>query len=94
MLLSFAHLCSNLVGRDADPHAHSIWLHSVERSCDASRQKAIDLISGLEELSMSCSTVTAGVSSLVVTSLMLQIALAASTMTISFLCLKQLSRKS
>ena len=53
-----------------------------------------DLMTGLEELSMSCSTVTAGVSSRVVTSLILQMARAASTITMSFLCRKQLSRKS
>lgn len=52
------------------------------------------LMTGLEELSMSCSTVTAGVSSRVVTSFMLQMARAASTVTMSFLCLRQLSRKS
>ena len=53
-----------------------------------------DLMTGLEELSMSCSTVTAGVSSRVVTSFMLQMARAASTVTMSFLCRRQLSRKS
>ena len=52
------------------------------------------LMTGLEELSMSCSTVTAGVSSRVLTSLMLQMARAASTMTMSFLWRKQLSRNS
>lgn len=58
------------------------------------RESLADLMTGLEELSMSCSTVTAGVSSRVVTSFMLQMARAASTVTMSFLCRRQLSRKS
>ena len=52
------------------------------------------LSTGLLELRNSCSTVTAGVSSRVVTSFMLQMALAASKMTMSALCRKQPSRKS
>ena len=49
---------------------------------------------GLELLRKSCSTVMAGVSSRAVTSRRLQIARAASKMTMSVLCRKHASRKS
>lgn len=67
---------------------------SVAQISDEVQVRHDYLMTGLEEESMSCSTVTAGVSSRVVTSFMLQMARAASTVTMSFLCLRQLSRKS